>query len=91
MGKTGKLPYHIPDWKTWKVEDVPELMSLKQRLAAKGLKDPWIRNEVWRFQPGMGKMPWYKLVFKGFGLGAGAFIIAVGLEKLFWKDDDHGH
>lgn len=36
-------------------------------------------------------MPWYRLVFKGFGLGAGAFVIAVGLEKMFWKDDDHGH
>lgn len=33
----------LPDYKIYKVEDVPELMITKRALAAKGLKDPWLR------------------------------------------------
>ena len=44
----------IPDWKIYQVGDhTPNLQQLQQRLAAKGLKDPWIRNEVWRFDTRM--------------------------------------
>lgn len=39
----GKLPYEIPDWNKWKVEDVPELKQVQDRLARKGLRDPWLR------------------------------------------------
>ena len=41
----GVLP-PIPDWKVYdmnKVNQVPELVKHQQRLAALGLKDPWIR------------------------------------------------
>lgn len=33
----------IPDYKIYKIEDVPEFVQLKRVLAAKGLKDPWLR------------------------------------------------
>lgn len=33
----------VPDYKIYRVEDVPELMITKRALAAKGLKDPWLR------------------------------------------------
>lgn len=33
----------IPDYKIYKIEDVPEFVKLKTALAAKGLKDPWLR------------------------------------------------
>lgn len=33
----------IPDYKIYKVEDVPELMAVRRVLATQGLKDPWLR------------------------------------------------
>lgn len=33
----------IPDWKSYKVENAPELVQLRTVLAQKGLSDPWIR------------------------------------------------
>ena len=42
----GGVPFEIPDWKKYKVEGVPELEKLQRRLAAEGLKDPWIRYVV---------------------------------------------
>ena len=36
-------PVKIPDYKIYKVESVPELMAVKRALAAKGLKNPWLR------------------------------------------------
>jgi len=40
----------IPDWKIYQVGDhTPNLQKIQHRLAARGLKDPWIRNEVWRY------------------------------------------
>lgn len=36
----GKMP--MPDWRQWKVEGTP-LEFTQQRLAARGLKDPWLR------------------------------------------------
>jgi NADH dehydrogenase (ubiquinone) 1 beta subcomplex subunit 3 len=35
--------YKIPDYKIYKVENIPELVRIKDALAAKGLKDPWLR------------------------------------------------
>ena len=36
---------HIPDWRQYRVEDVPQLMEVKKKLAARGLKDPWLRYD----------------------------------------------
>lgn len=33
----------IPDWRKFKVEDTPELLEVQKKLAARGLKDPWLR------------------------------------------------
>ena len=46
----------------------PELQKLEQKLAALGLKDPWIRNEVWRFDKGFQPTQWgnAKVLFKRF-------------------------
>jgi len=46
----GGKKLEIPDYKIYKIGPwAPELQDVERRLAAKGLKDPWIRNEVWRF------------------------------------------
>jgi len=35
--------FKSPDWRKYKVESAPELVAVKNRLAAQGLKDPWLR------------------------------------------------
>ena len=35
--------FKSPDWRKFKIANAPELVSVQQRLAAKGLKDPWLR------------------------------------------------
>ena len=49
------------------------------------------RNEVWRYQHYMRGASWTQLLFRGLGWGTAAFVVAVGAEKLLWKEDDHGH
>merc|ERR1712242_440879 len=45
-----KVKIAIPDYKMYKVgEHTPHLMKVQKALAEKGLKDPWLRNEVWRY------------------------------------------
>jgi len=39
----GGVKIHVPDYKKYKVQDVPELASLQEKLAKQGLKDPWLR------------------------------------------------
>ena len=36
-------PFEVPDWRIYKVENAPELVSVQNRLAKLGLKDPWLR------------------------------------------------
>ena len=36
-------PFRIPDYKEFKIEGIKELENVQQKLAAKGLKDPWLR------------------------------------------------
>ena len=46
----GNVKIPIPDYKIYKVgEHTPELLNVQKKLAARGLKDPWLRNEVWRY------------------------------------------
>lgn len=43
--KGKNLPYgvRIPDWKKYKVETSAEFVEVQRKLAAHGLKDPWVR------------------------------------------------
>lgn len=45
--KTPGLHYppgaYVPDYKVYKLEDAPELVNVQKRLAARGLKSPWLR------------------------------------------------
>jgi len=89
----------VPDWKSYKVENIPELMKVQEALAKKGLSDPWLRNEVWRYQQsewGTKKSRWQNSVFRGFKYGFGAFLVTIVLEKGLSvisppKDDHHDH
>ncbi|XP_070570550.1 NADH dehydrogenase [ubiquinone] 1 beta subcomplex subunit 3-like [Ptychodera flava] len=83
----GKLPYEIPDWRKWQVKDVPELKEVEDLLARKGLKDPWLRNEVWRYQPLCRGVSMWRMLFKGFQWGAILFVAAVGVERALKGND----
>ena len=43
MGGGQKVNIKIPDWRQYKVEDIEYLKQTQDLLAAKGLKDPWLR------------------------------------------------
>ncbi|CAH2056988.1 unnamed protein product, partial [Iphiclides podalirius] len=86
-------PYTIPDYKQFKIEGIPQLEELEKALAKKGLRDPWIRNEAWRYHPGFGTrlLRARKLFFRGFPLGLGLTIATVAITKLTGGDDEHEH
>lgn len=52
-------PYHVPDYKTFKIEGIKELEELEAALAKKCLKDPWIRYCLCRCNPHFGGQPSY--------------------------------
>ncbi|KAK4009627.1 NADH dehydrogenase [ubiquinone] 1 beta subcomplex subunit 3 [Daphnia magna] len=74
----------VPDYRQYKVENAPELVQLRTLLAQKGLSDPWIRNEVWRYDPkefGTTAQRWRLAAFRGFKWGFAAFIATITIEK----------
>ena len=53
--KMGGGTFKIPHWQSPQYtvgEHTPELQEIEKRLAARGLKDPWLRNEAWRYARG---------------------------------------
>lgn len=88
-------PYKIPDYRIYKVEDVPELLSTQKALAAQGLRDPWLRNEVWRYNPqefGTVASRTQNLFFRGFKYGFAAFVLtAIGGYVMDKRSGGHGH
>ncbi|XP_005999165.1 NADH dehydrogenase [ubiquinone] 1 beta subcomplex subunit 3 [Latimeria chalumnae] len=82
----------LPDWRQWKVEGTP-LEFVQERLARRGLRDPWARNEAWRYMGGFAKPVTYKDVFlRGFKWGFVAFVVALGVEyALFSPKKKDGH
>ncbi|XP_026316547.1 NADH dehydrogenase [ubiquinone] 1 beta subcomplex subunit 3 [Hyposmocoma kahamanoa] len=84
-------PYQIPDYKTFKVEGIKQLEDLQVALAKKCLKDPWIRNEVWRYHPGFGtRASRARVLFtRGMPLGLGLAMVSTIIYKAL--PDGHGH
>ncbi|NXO20465.1 NDUB3 dehydrogenase, partial [Cisticola juncidis] len=82
----------LPDYRQWKVEGTP-LEEVQRRLAKRGLRDPWARNEVWRYQGGFARPITITEIFaRGFKWGAAAFVIALGVEyALFPPKKNGGH
>lgn len=86
-------PYKVPDASIYKVSDAPELVEVERALARRGLKDPWLRNEVWRYNVQQFSTHRTRLItflFKGFPLGFAAFVATIGVEFALGVDY-HGH
>lgn len=92
MGGHKFEPYKIPDPSIYKIEDVSELKNVQKELAKRGLKDPWLRNYVWRYQNTQSVLM-RKIVClaRGWKLGVPAFLITIGIEQYFGIDYGHGH
>ncbi|XP_051256938.1 NADH dehydrogenase [ubiquinone] 1 beta subcomplex subunit 3 [Dicentrarchus labrax] len=81
----------LPDWRLWKVQGTP-LEVTQQRLARRGLKDPWARNEVWRYTGGFARgVTLADVVLCGFKWGFAAFTVALAVEYVLFppKKGDH--
>ncbi|KAF0763348.1 NADH dehydrogenase [Aphis craccivora] len=77
MGGHHESEIKIPDYRIYKVDNVPDLVKVRDILATEGLKDPWLRNEVWRFPPSHGSR--YQQYFKCWFRGKRGLTIAFGL------------
>ncbi|XP_048342406.1 NADH dehydrogenase [ubiquinone] 1 beta subcomplex subunit 3 [Sphaerodactylus townsendi] len=86
----GKM--ELPDYRQWKIEGTP-LQDVQDRLARRGLRDPWLRNEAWRYSGGFANPPTLKhVISRGFKWGFLAFVVSLGVEYAFFppkKDEGH--
>uniref|UniRef100_A0A8C8STS8 NADH dehydrogenase [ubiquinone] 1 beta subcomplex subunit 3 n=1 Tax=Pelusios castaneus TaxID=367368 RepID=A0A8C8STS8_9SAUR len=82
----------FPDYRKWKIEGTP-LQNVQERLARRGLRDPWGRNEAWRYMGGFAKSATIPdILFKGFKWGFLAFVVSLGIEyTLFPPKKNGGH
>ncbi|XP_010778644.1 NADH dehydrogenase [ubiquinone] 1 beta subcomplex subunit 3 [Notothenia coriiceps] len=90
-GDHGHNKLVLPDWRQWKVEGTP-LEIVQRRLASRGLKDPWARNEAWRYTGGFARtvtLP--EVLLKGFKWGFAAFAVALAVEYTFFPPKKGGH
>lgn len=91
MGGAKKI--EIPDYKIYQVGPwAPELQDVERRLKAKGLKDPWLRNEVWRFDRRDFDSPrqrTIRTVTRGLLPGIALAIIATAISKYYDSKAPH--
>jgi len=93
MGGHGHEAYKVPDASTYKIEGIPKLEEVQNALRRQGLRDPWLRNEVWRYDAAtMGTHASRARAFfgRGFVWGLGAFLVTIGIEAALGLND-HGH
>lgn len=95
----------VPDYKTFsKWEDYELPRKYMNGLKKRGLKDPWIRNETWRFMskenPPHSFKVFLKFCFRGWYIALPALALTIGVEKylgvdyhghLPWEEHGHGH
>ncbi|XP_078407572.1 NADH dehydrogenase [ubiquinone] 1 beta subcomplex subunit 3-like [Cetorhinus maximus] len=82
----------LPDSRIWRTQGTP-LEAVEERLRRRGLRDPWARNEAWRFSGGFAKpIAFSDIFFRGFKWGFAAFVVALGVEyALFSPKKNGGH
>ena len=91
-----KVPkMEIPDHKIYQVgEHTPDLQEVVRKLKLKGLKDPWIRNEVWRFDirdMGTPQNNMFNVLKRGFWPGLALALVTTAITKYFESQDAHNH
>lgn len=95
-------PPPVPDWKIFKWEDYEITKKYMGGLKKRGLKDPWIRNEVWRYMakenPPFQFKTFLKFTFRGWYIALPALVATIAIEKALGIDyhghlpwEEHGH
>ncbi|CAK9294434.1 unnamed protein product [Gordionus sp. m RMFG-2023] len=85
----------IPDYKTYKLEDAPELVKVQKSLSELGLKDPWVRNYVFMYNPKIAGTYWSRVrsfLFYGLSWGVSAFVVTVigyKIRDYYYPTDPH--
>ncbi|XP_022663508.1 NADH dehydrogenase [ubiquinone] 1 beta subcomplex subunit 3-like [Varroa jacobsoni] len=89
--------FKIPkDHRIYKVEHSRTLLELKELLAQSGLKDPWMRNEVFRYKyEGTLWSRFYsslgsRYMLYGIGLGLLASVAQYAWDSRHSSSTDHG-
>jgi len=86
----------VPDWRTQTIGDhTPELKEIERRLKMRGLKDPWLRNEAWRYA-GYSKRQMWTLFFhpRAAVVGVGVALVTSQIQKYWdrqWIEAHGGH
>ncbi|XP_063069581.1 NADH dehydrogenase [ubiquinone] 1 beta subcomplex subunit 3 [Engraulis encrasicolus] len=81
----------LPDYKVWKYEGTP-LETVQQRLAKRGLRDPWLRNEAWRFTGQFGvPVKLSDVLLRGFKKGFVAFAVCLAVEYALFPPKKSEH
>lgn len=81
-------PYFVPDYRVFDVEKCPEMLSVYDRLKAQNLCDPWLRNQVWRYNPehyGTWGSRIVKLVGRGIPQAIVALVVTLIADSIFGK------
>ena len=85
----------VPDQSQYKIEGT-KLEAVRDRLASKGLKSPWLRNAAWRYHPEWHHAriwpPFFRLMFTGapIALGIVAFqAVATEVYNRVAKVEEH--
>ncbi|XP_029309290.1 NADH dehydrogenase [ubiquinone] 1 beta subcomplex subunit 3 [Cottoperca gobio] len=90
-GDHGPSKLSMPDWRQWKVEGTP-LEITQRKLAYRGLKDPWLRNEAWRYSGGFSQpVTLSNVLLRGFKWGFAAFTVALAVEYALFPPKKGGH
>ncbi len=94
----GVKDFKVPHWSTYKVgPHTPELHLVERMLASHGLKDPWLRNQVWRFDRNNPQIRSPKENFRWYmtrGLKTGLALGVLHAAYTFYarsKDPHHHH
>ncbi|KAL4217220.1 Ndufb3p [Mactra antiquata] len=70
----GPIKHDVPHYSKWKVQDYPRFLAYQKQLEDAGLKDPWIRNHLWKhtcpYTENHGKNVLYRFARAG-GMHAG--------------------
>ncbi|KAF3816380.1 hypothetical protein GH733_014553 [Mirounga leonina] len=76
----GYIKPELPDYKQWKIKGKP-LESVQEKLAARGLRDPWGCHEAWRCIGGFANSVSFGALLKQFKYGFAAFVVAIGADS----------
>merc|ERR1712215_628025 len=98
----GSMP-PVPSYKAYphsEIEKIPRMMETREKLAKVGLKDPWARNDIWRYvrpestgsriMPSVGRMGWISIM-TGFAPALLAVGVTIALDykfhfvKAYWR------